>query len=336
MITNMEKSTIPWDEFILHHPEAHILQSGAWGDLKSGFGWYAERIQTGACGAQVLFRRLPLGLTFAYIPKGPVGSDWQGLWPEVDRLCRKHRAVFLKVEPDCWEPPSQTLMADLPGFVPSATIQPRRTLVVHLQGTEEDWLGRMKQKTRYNIRLAERKGVVIRQGDDLEIFQHLMETTGQRDGFGVHVLRYYRQTFDLFSPSGHCALLVAEAEGRPLAALMAFAWGQRAWYFYGASSDEERNLMPTYLLQWEAMRWAAHLGCLEYDLWGIPDVEEQELEEHFADRSNGLWGVYRFKRGFGGQMQRSVGAWDRVYQPALYQVYRAWMARRGGEGGLKG
>ena len=94
--------------------------------------------------------------------------------------------------------------------------------------------------------------------------------------------------------------------------------------------------MPTYLLQWEAMRWAAHLGCLEYDLWGIPDVEEQELEEHFADRSNGLWGVYRFKRGFGGLMQRSVGAWDRVYQPAVYQVYRVWMARRGGEGRLKG
>jgi len=329
----MEKATTTWDEFILQHPEAHILQSRAWGDLKSGFGWYAERIQSRDCGAQILFRRLPLGLTFAYIPKGPVGPGWRGLWPEVDRLCRKHRAFFLKVEPDCREPCSQALMNNLPEFVPSAAIQPRRTLILDLLGTEEDWLGRMKQKTRYNIRLAERKGVVVRQGNDLETFQRLMETTGQRDDFGVHAPGYYRQAFDLFSPGGHCALLVAEAEGRPLAALMAFASGKRAWYLYGASSDEERNLMPTYLLQWEAIRWAAHLGCLEYDLWGIPDVEEQELEEHFTGRSDGLWGVYRFKRGFGGQMQRSVGAWDRVYQPALYQIYRTWMARRGGEGG---
>jgi lipid II:glycine glycyltransferase (peptidoglycan interpeptide bridge formation enzyme) len=303
------------------------------GDLKSGFGWHAEHVQAGDCGAQVLFRRLPLGLTFAYIPKGPVGSGWRGLWPEVDRLCRKQRAVFLKVEPDCWESTFKGIHSDLPGFNPSNSIQPRRTLVVDLKGTEENWLGRMKQKTRYNIRLAERKGVVVRQADDLETFQRLMETTGQRDGFGVHTSGYYHRAFDLFSPGGRCALLVAEAEGRSLAALMVFAWGQRAWYLYGASSDEDRNLMPTYLLQWQAMRWAAHAGCLEYDLWGIPDVEEQELEEHFTDRSDGLWGVYRFKRGFGGQMQRSAGAWDRVYQPVLYQVYRAWMARRGGEGG---
>jgi peptidoglycan pentaglycine glycine transferase (the first glycine) len=109
---------------------------------------------------------------------------------------------------------------------------------------------------------------------------------------------------------------------------MVFRLGVRAWYFYGASSDEERNRMPTYLLQWEGMRWAAGQGCLEYDLWGIPDEEEAVLEEQFSNRSDGLWGVYRFKRGFGGEMTRSVGAWDRVYNPLLYRLYQFWSGRR--------
>lgn len=332
----MKSTAASWDKFIQRHPEAHILQCGAWGELKSGFGWSVERIQIGECGAQILFRRLPMGLTLAYIPKGPIGRGWLELWPEVDRLCRVHRAIFLKVEPDGWAPVSDDFASQLPGFIPATAIQPRRTLVVELQGPVEDWLERMKQKTRYNIRLAERKGVTIRQGDDLDTFQRLMETTGQRDGFGVHAAAYYREAFDLFTAGEHCALFIAEADGRPLAALMVFAWGRRAWYFYGASSDEERNLMPTYLLQWEAMRWAGRRGCLVYDLWGVPDVEEGELEQHFTERADGLWGVYRFKRGFGGHLLRSAGAWDRVYQPLLYRAYRAWMVRRGGEGGGAG
>ncbi len=321
-----------WDVFLQRHPEAHILQTTAWGELKSNYGWFYQPVQNSTCGALVLFRRLPLGLTLAYIPKGPVGSGWQGLWPVVDRVCRQRRAVFLKVEPDC--PPDISLEEpfDFSGFLPSAAIQPRRTVTVDLQGSEEDWLGRMKQKTRYNIHLAQRKGVVVRPSGDLDGFQRLMEVTGRRDGFGVHAQGYYRRAFDLFSQDGRCSLLAAEYEGRLLAAIMVFAHGRRAWYFYGASSDEERNRMPTYLLQWEALRWAARQGCTEYDLWGIPDVGEEELEGQFAGRSDGLWGVYRFKRGFGGQVVRSPGAWDRVYQPGLYRIYRWWMKRRGGEG----
>jgi lipid II:glycine glycyltransferase (peptidoglycan interpeptide bridge formation enzyme) len=108
---------------------------------------------------------------------------------------------------------------------------------------------------------------------------------------------------------------------------MVFARGPRAWYFYGASNDEERNRMPTYLLQWEAMRWAKARGCEEYDLWGVPDVDEATLEADFANRSDGLWGVYRFKRGFGGTLSRSVGAWDRSYLPLAYPLYRWWSRR---------
>ncbi len=321
-----------WDVFLQRHPEAHILQTTAWGELKSNFGWFSLPVQTSTCGALVLFRRLPFGLTLAYIPKGPVGSGWPQLWPVVDEACRQRRAVFLKVEPDCLPDSFPGEAFDSTHFIPAATIQPRRTVTVDLQGGEEDWLGRMKQKTRYNIHLAQRKGVVVRQSSDLEEFQRLMEVTGRRDGFGVHAPGYYRRAYDLFSKDGHCARLAAEYESRLLAEIMVFSGGRRAWYFYGASSDEERNRMPTYLLQWEAMRWAARQGCTDYDLWGIPDVDEEALEGQFAGRADGLWGVYRFKRGFGGQVVRSPGAWDRVYQPGLYRIYRWWMKRRGGEG----
>ncbi|HZW03301.1 MAG TPA: peptidoglycan bridge formation glycyltransferase FemA/FemB family protein, partial [Anaerolineaceae bacterium] len=307
-----------WDQFLAQQPEAHLLQTRPWGEVKSAFGWSAARVSNGTAGAQVLFRRLPLGLSVAYIPKGPVGSGWQSLWPEIDALCRRQRAVFLKVEPDAWEPLRSELAAEFAGFTPSAPIQPRRTVVVSLEGSEDDWLARMKQKTRYNIRLAERKDVRVEVSDDAETFSRLMQVTGERDHFGVHSPAYYRKTFETFSSRGQCALLVARYAGQPLAALMIFCSGSQAWYFYGASGDEERNRMPTYLLQWEAMRWAAAQGCRTYDLYGIPDVDEDRLESEFAGRGDGLWGVYRFKRGFGGEVRRSVGDWDRGYQPLAY------------------
>jgi len=111
---------------------------------------------------------------------------------------------------------------------------------------------------------------------------------------------------------------------------MAFLQHERAWYFYGASDDEHRNLMPTYLLQWEAMRWAKAQGAKTYDLWGVPDVEESVLEKQFTIRSDGLWGVYRFKRGFGGQVVRSAPAFIRVYHPMLYRVYQMLRSTRQG------
>jgi lipid II:glycine glycyltransferase (peptidoglycan interpeptide bridge formation enzyme) len=135
--------------------------------------------------------------------------------------------------------------------------------------------------------------------------------------------------YDLFSAEGNIALLMASYGGRDLAGLMVFAFGQTATYLYGASSDEERNRMPTYLLQWEAMRWARARGCTVYDLWGVPDADQETLEAQFTQRSGGLWGVYRFKRGFGGRLARAVGPWDRVYNPLLYALYK--LAAPGGE-----
>lgn len=330
MITSQQ-----WDEFLKGWKDHHLLQSSAWAQLKSGFGWQAEWVlsENGQYGAQVLFRRLPGGLSWGYLPKGPVGGDqtsWEQLWPGVDALCRRHRAVFLKVEPDLWQDKQPETMPV--GFQRSPhSVQPLRTLRVNLVGDEETLLGRMKQKTRYNVRLAQRKGVRIHPSQDLQVFHDLMNVTGGRDGFGVHSLEYYQKAYELFHSSGQCELLVAEIEGKLLAALMVFAQGSRAWYFYGASSNEARELMPTYLIQWEAMCWARSMGCTEYDLWGVPDEDEYTLEAQFAGRQDGLWGVYRFKRGFGGSLARAVGPWDRVYNWPIYWVYLKWFARRASE-----
>lgn len=311
----------------------HLLQTIGWGEFKSRFGWQPRTVSTDSCHAQVLFRKLTLGFSVAYLPKGPVGHDWQTLWPKLDALCRKKRAVFLQVEPDYFDPtPSDVDPAWFSSFSEEPhTIQPRRTILIDLRLDEEALLAAMKQKTRYNIRLAEKKGVSVRQSQDLEAFYALTQTTGTRDGFSVHSFAYYKTVFDLFSPHDQCFLLEAVHEGKLLAALMLFVLGERAWYFYGASDDKSRNLMPTYLLQWEAMRLAKTKGALSYDLWGVPDEDEVVLERDFTSRSDGLWGVYRFKRGFGGELKRSAPAYIKVYNPLLYKVYQ-WMRKRGKAG----
>ncbi|MEW5828521.1 MAG: peptidoglycan bridge formation glycyltransferase FemA/FemB family protein [Chloroflexota bacterium] len=318
-----------WNQFLQSHPHAHVLQTGEWGELKSAFGWEPVRIVCGDAGAQILFRRLPLGFSVGYMPKPVISNQYSvtsdQFWSEVDTVCRKKRAVFLKIEPDAWETDLPITNYPLP---PSPhNIQPPRTLLVDLRGAEDDILARMKQKTRYNIRLAGKKGVTVRAWDDLDGFHRMMQVTGGRDGFGVHSLEYYRRAYELFHPTGMAELLLAGFDGHPLAALMVFARGRRAWYVYGASTDEERNRMPTYLLQWEAMRWARAHGAEEYDLWGVPDEDEAALEANFESRRDGLWGVYRFKRGFGGELKRAAQALDRVYHPLLYRLYTAYITR---------
>jgi peptidoglycan pentaglycine glycine transferase (the first glycine) len=324
-------SASDWEAFISRHPEAHILQSRAWGDLKSEFGWEVVRIiSDGDLGVQILFRPLPFGLRIAYIPKGPVNAEgllearMDGLWGEIDVLCKERRAIFLKLEPDIWVgDAAQDVRKPWTGLRASRdTIQPPRTLVVNIELEDADILASMKQKTRYNIRLASRKGVQVSSSADIDLFYRLARLTGRRNEFGVHSMEYYRRAYELFNPSGQCELLVAEYDSEPLGAVMVFAFGRRAWYFYGASSNQHRERMPTYLLQWKAMQWAREKGCREYDLWGVPDEDHDDLENNFTHRSDGLWGVYRFKRGFGGELRRAIGPYDRVYNTLLYTLYR--------------
>ena len=317
-------SLTDWNHFLSQHPDAHLLQTGEWGELKSAFGWKPVRVISGDFGVQILFRKLPLGFTVGYIPKS---DPTLLLWQEVDSACKQNRAIFVKLEPDAWgdaQPDTWNLKLETSPH----NIQPPRTIIVDIRGTEEEILARMKQKTRYNIRLAEKKGVTVRAWNDIESFHKMMLVTGGRDGFGVHSLEYYKRAYELLQPKGLGEILVAEYEGKPLAALFAACNGTRTYYLYGASTDEERNRMPTYLLQWEAMKWARARGCEEYDLWGVPDEDEPTLEAQFESRHDGLWGVYRFKRGFGGELKRAAQAMDRVYNPLLYWAYLKFIGNR--------
>jgi lipid II:glycine glycyltransferase (peptidoglycan interpeptide bridge formation enzyme) len=318
-----------WDVFLSQYPDAHLLQTSAWGELKSAFGWKVSRFVFNDCGAQILFRPLPTGRCIAYIPKGPVGNLTDRFWMEIDGLCLNRKAILLKVEPDLLRDSQGTFDAPPSGFrLASQSIQPVRTIIVDLSRDEKGILESMKQKTRYNVRLALKRGIVVHPSADLERFYALLQATAKRDRFGVHNLEYYQRVYDLFHPRGECELFQADYNKEPIAGIMVFLHGRRAWYFYGASAEKYREYMPTYLLQWEAMRWARAQGCCEYDLWGVPDAEEDFLEANFTFREDGLWGVYRFKRGFGGELRRSVGPWDKVYNLFLFTLYQYWSGRQ--------
>ena len=158
---------------MLQYPHTHILQTSTWGELKSSFGWEVIRIIVEDAGAQILMQKLPFGFSWAYLPKGPVGKNFDKLWPVIDQICRQKRSVFLKIEPNIWDDQD----ANIPkGFVSSSqSIQPLRTIIVNLEGAEEEILARMKQKTRYNIRLAKRKEVEVHPTDDVDVFYKLIQ-----------------------------------------------------------------------------------------------------------------------------------------------------------------
>ena len=219
----------------------------------------------------------------------------------------------------------------------SDQIQFRNTVLIDLTPSEKEMLARMKQKTRYNVRLAEKKGVTLRVGtqDDLPMLYQMYAETSVRDGFVIRDEAYYKTVWQIFMentkspdftkhPSGtsdqsdtapitnyelpFTEPLIAEVEGEPVAAIFVFYFAGRAYYVYGMSRDRHREKMPTYLLQWEAMKRAKAKGCTRYDLWGAPEV---------FDESDLMWGVYRFKEGLGGKVVRTLGAWDFAPESAL-------------------
>ncbi len=316
-----------WDAFVAAHPAGTVLQTSRWAQLKATFGWDWEIVTPTAVpnsGALVLYRALPLKVgTIAYVPRGPL-VDWNDAQAAAATLAalraaaRRRRAWALWLEPELLDTSEARAQLRAHGLrAVTRTIQPPRTIIVDIAPTEDAILAQMRSKTRYNIRLAERKGVTVHEGtvDDAAAFYALMTETGRRDDFGIHSEAYYRRVFELFlpspgAPSGHAAMLLAEVAGELVAALVVFALGTKAWYLYGASSERHREKMPPYALQWAAIRWAKARGCTVYDLWGIPDFDEETLEAQFAERSDNLWGVYRFKRGFGGQIIRCVGLWE--------------------------
>lgn len=330
-----------WDSFVERHPRAHLLQLSAWGDLKAAFGWQPLRVALAAggdqpvAGVQLLLRRLPLRLGYmAYAPFGPL-VDWtdadqvRALLDTIRQIARQCRIAFLKIEPGF-----NLDGVDFTAFGLRAspqTIQPPRTMVIDLDGNDEALLSRMNQGTRRNIRKSSKFEVEIQIATRADVgrFNALLAETGARDQFGVHSPDYYRRAYDLFAPSGRAALILGHYAGQDLAGVMVFVLGSWAWYLYGASSDRERQRMASYGVQWAGMEWAREHGARFYDMYGVPDADPETLETQFESRSDGLWGVYRFKRGWGGDVIRSVGTWDYVYNKITYAAYRA--AIKGGE-----
>jgi lipid II:glycine glycyltransferase (peptidoglycan interpeptide bridge formation enzyme) len=319
-------SRAAWDQFLAGAAQAHLLQSSGWADFKARFGWAAERVlyegSDGQAGFQLLHRPTPVG-RIGYLGRGPVADTGtpEGASAAVDAVAAaadRLGLVYVKIEPN------------LSGLHPTAArrlrrvppLQPPTTIKIDLAPGEAEILGQFKPKTRYNARLAEKKGVAVRTGGlaDLPRFYALMRETGARDRFLVRPISYFRHVFEALGENAR--LLVAEREGELLAANIVLGCGPEAIYMYGASSNVHRNLMPTYLLQWEGMRGAKAAGYRWYDLWGIPDdADGTEDTDAIADRKGALWGVYRFKRGFGGAIFRHPGAWDLVRSPARYRLW---------------
>jgi lipid II:glycine glycyltransferase (peptidoglycan interpeptide bridge formation enzyme) len=274
-----------------------------------------------------------------YVPKGPA-LDWDNptlrgqVLASLEALTRRERAIHIKIDPDValfTGPPGaeqpaatgQALQAELArrGWVASAEqIQFRNTVVLDLRGGEAAVLAGMRQKTRYNVRLAERKGVQVRAGSaaDIELLYRLYAETSVRDGFVIRSLEYYRDAWGRFMQAGLAQPFVAEVAGEPVSALVVFRFGQTAWYLYGMSREAHREKMPNHLLQWQAIRWALAQGCTRYDFWGAPD--------EFVE-SDPLWGVWKFKEGFGGQLVRQVGAWDYAPSRLAYRLYTTLLPR---------
>jgi peptidoglycan pentaglycine glycine transferase (the first glycine) len=335
-----------WNAIISDLPQPHLLQTWEWGQVKQQFGWQPfQRVwhegQQVVAAALVLEREVRLGglglkLRMHYTPKGPLLRDWgdaslrRRVLQDLKEFARQRSAFLLKIDPDVplgyGEPGTAEAQQAASGVelvqelkqagwrFSDEQIQFRNTVLLDLEQAEEDLLMAMKSKTRYNVRLAGRKGVVVRLGglEDLEMLYLMYAETAIRDGFAIRSKPYYLTVWQTFFDSGMLTPLVAEVDGQAVAGLMLFTFGGVSWYIYGMSKDEHRNLMPTYLLQWEAIRLAKAKHCWVYDLWGAPD--------HF-DPQDSMWGVYRFKQGLGGQVLRTLGAWDLPLRPMLYRAY---------------
>lgn len=320
-----------WDDALATLPYAHVLQTWAWGEIKKRQGWSPKRVlfledNITVAAAQILRRplpRTPFGVM--YVPKGPA-LDYEktqvfaGVLEELEQIARQERAIFIKVDPDVRvNQTAATVPAQRGWNASQEQIQFHNTVTLDLARSEEEILAAMKPKWRYNIRLAEKKGVRVEsamEGSDLraalQTFYEMYAETSARDGFLIRPLAYYLDVWETMLQAGEAKLLVARAGQETVAGIVLFLFGKRAWYFYGASRNTHRDLMPNHLLQWEAMRWAKSRGCTEYDFWGAPDVLVESAP---------MYGVYKFKMGFGGEFVERIPAHDFVVNRVLYWLY---------------
>ncbi len=321
------------------------LDDGSFLISESTEGW-SLKVENCAAACLLLKRAIPIRgfaarLSVLYAPKGPL-LDWSNeplrrrVLDDLQSFAKKQGAIFLKVDPDVvlgkGIPGAEDAVEESRGAIvqeelarrgwvySSDQIQFRNTVLIDLVPTEEEMLARMKQKTRYNIRLAEKKGVSVRIGTegDFPMLYKMYAETSVRDGFVIRDQDYYQTVWKTFLDHSNVQdqpsviPLIAEVNNEPVAGLFLFMFAGRAYYVYGMSRDLHREKMPTYLLQWEAMKHARAAGCTLYDLWGAPEK---------FDETDSLWGVYRFKEGLGGTVLRTLGAWDYAPNKFWYRMY---------------
>jgi len=324
-----------YNTFVQSHPKGHFLQTWEWGEVKRGMGWQPlplilEKDGEIRAALLILKRRLPvpgLNRCIFYAPRGPVvdiDSEelCQALFKGAKRVARDQGAIFLKIDPDV-QINNQAFKDILKGckFRCNDTgldfdgVQPAHVFQLDIRPSSVKLLENMHSKTRYNIKLAQKKGVAIRTAvskEDLPVFYAILKETAERDHFLIRGYEYFEMIWDQMVESGRAQIFLAEFQGQIISATLALILGKKTWYLYGASSNEYRNVMPNYLIQWEMILWAQKQGCTIYDFRGVSGN---------IDESNPLYGLYRFKKGFNGDFIEFVGDWDNVYSPFLYFVW---------------
>lgn len=290
----------------------------------------------------IKIRRFPTGLKLLYVPKGPLLQDWSNaalrmrVLDDLKTIAERQRATFIKIDPDVrigtgipgqsgaqQDELGESIFKELRARgwrYSNEQIQFANTVTLDISASDDELLARMKPKTRYNVRLAERKGVKVRLGSahDLDLLYQLYAETAVRDGFVIRSIDYYHTLWNTFLNAGMLDILIAEVDEQPIAALILFKFQRKAWFLYGMSREMHREKMPNYLLQWEAIRQSKKAGCHTYDLWGAP--------YQFVE-SDPLWGVYRFKDGLGGQVVRHIGAWDLPVRMTGYRLFTQLLPR---------
>ena len=322
-------------------PYGDVLQCLEWGEIKKP-DWRPLPIHIGSAEnpdavALVLRRSLPrTGRCIFYVPRGPI-LDWndqaasRALVEKLKAEAKRQRAILIKIDPavPAATPGIQDTLRNL-GFRPSPDAvgsfggtQPRFVMKLDISAPLDKVMAQFHQKWRYNIRLAERKGIVVKTEctrDDVKVFHELYRVTAERDGFTGRPLNYFYKLWDVLVERGLAKFFVTSYEGQPLSAAICFLLGRQCWYVYGASSNEHRNLMPNHAMQWAMIRWAKEQGCEVYDFRGVHDIKDAggQVLQNLMDSPDGL---VRFKAGFGAQLVEYCGEWDLPVNPRWYWLW---------------
>jgi len=325
----------PWNEFVARSPSGDLLQSFEWGELKRGSGWQPIRLAVEEDGsilaaASVLKRNIPrVGKSIFYAPRGPVCdfSDEGALSVLVNGIrdrARSEGAILLKIDPPVNIADSQAVrLLETLGFArvsdPSGFggVQPRCVMQLDLSPSLDELLAGCKPKWRYNIRLAEKKGVRVRSDcakEDLRPFYEILKETASRDRFLIRGFSYYEDMWDVLVEPGLAKLFLAEYEGEVIAGAISYVFGDKCWYTYGASSNRHRNVMPNHLMQWRMIEWAKESGCVIYDFRGVSPRRDEDPDDH-------LYGLNRFKEGFGARFVEYIGEFDLPFSRFWYWAW---------------